>query len=548
MGIRAVKEPMKILEDIMGAMNRSDQYSVCSDSEGLLYFYNYFLDTLKEIHVRQRAGKHTGIRWVTNIEEIPDVMLMDVIKTFLDLGIRIRHVKNVPPMSFGVSEKELAIIVQSMGDGSLNAHAIFSNEPDFVEQFAVLFQELWKRGIDAQNRIEEVESQGKTFIDIIQGPTDVLKKYRALVTSARQQILLFLPTINEYKREVRIGILKLLQEASARGVDIRVLLPSDNELEEKIPERIEFKKGFAIRKINTGIPTEARSKICVIDARQYLVVELRDDSKDTFPEAVGSAILSNSKSTILSYITMFDSLWRQSELYEKLEDHDRIQREFINVVAHELRTPTQSILGFSELLQDSQGEDSAEMLNSLIRNAYRLQALITDILDVARIESGTLKLENENIKLSDLITTSMTEAESQVKASGRQIEISYSHIQQQRLENKDIIIYADKDRTSQVLFNILNNAIKFTKKGKIDIIAIEEYNRVLIKIKDSGSGIDPQVFPKLFEKFVSKSQKGTGLGLFISKKIIEAQGGTIWAENNSDGKGATFTFTLPLAA
>ena len=142
---------------------------------------------------------------------------------------------------------------------------------------------------------------------------------------------------------------------------------------------------------------------------------------------MGSAIFSNSNSTVLSYVTMFDSLWKQSELYEKLEAHDRMQREFINIAAHELRTPTQSILGYSELLQDDLGKHSADMLKSLTRNAYRLQALITDILDVARIEAGTLTLDRQNVDLTDLIATAIADVENQVKVGGKRIEISYSH-------------------------------------------------------------------------------------------------------------------------
>jgi two-component system sensor histidine kinase VicK len=245
---------------------------------------------------------------------------------------------------------------------------------------------------------------------------------------------------------------------------------------------------------------------------------------------------------------MFDSLWKQSELYEKLEAHDRMQREFINIAAHELRTPTQSILGYSELLQDDPGEHSAEMLKSLTRNAYRLQALITDILDVARIEAGTLILERQKVDLTDIITTAISDVENQLKVSGKRIEISYSHKQiQPAREKKEIIIDADKDRILQVLSNLLSNALKFTKEGTIEIITVKEDNEVIVKVRDSGSGIDSEIFPRLFEKFASKSEKGTGLGLFLSKNITEAHGGRIWAENNPDGTGATFAFSLPIA-
>lgn len=546
--IRAVKDPREILQDTIGLVRRSKQYSICSVSDGLLYAHNYSFDAFKEILDLHRSGKHAGIRWVTKIESIEDSRLLEVIKTFMQLGMQIRHVTTIPPMSFGVSEKEIGVTVENMRGGSLNASAIFSSEPAIVEQFAAIFEELWNRGINAKERIEEIESQTKTFIDIIENPAEIQKRYHDLVASATQQILLFLPTTTAYTREEKIGIFESLEKAVARGANIRILLPTDKEIEEKIEQKIKLKKGIEIRKMKTSITTEARSKILIVDNRTYLMVELKDNSKETFVEAVGSAIISNGKSTVLSYVTMFDSLWRQAELYEKLEAHDRMQKEFVNIAAHELRTPTQAILGYSELLQNDSGEHAADMLKGLTRNAYRLQSLITVILDVARIESGTLILERENLNLTDLITTAIEDAKNQLKISGKSIEISFFHKQILDVQQKkDLIVNADKDRILQVLSNLLSNALKFTKEGSIAVTTEKVENEVIVKVKDSGSGIDREIFPKLFERFVSKSEKGTGLGLFLSKNITEAHGGRIWAENNPDGIGAMFAFSLPIA-
>lgn len=391
-------------------------------------------------------------------------------------------------------------------------------------------------------------SKANTFIDIIENPMEIQRRYRALVASAKKQVLLFLPTTTAYKREEKIGIFHSLEEAASRGADIRILLPTDKEIEEKIRQIMELKKGFEIRRIKTSVPTEARSKILIVDKREYLMVELRDNSKETFTEAVGSAIFSNSKPTVLSYVTMFDSLWGQSELHEKLEAQDRMQREFINIAAHELRTPTQAILGYSELLQTDTGEQAPIMLKALTRNAYRLQALITDILDVARIEAGTLALEKDTVNLTDLISIASADAKNQAKIDGKNIRISYTIKNLQELsEKKDLIVRADRDRILQVLSNLLGNALKFTKEGEISITAEPRDKDLIVRVKDSGSGINPEIFPKLFEKFVSKSEKGTGLGLFVSKNIIQAHGGRIWAENNPEGIGATFAFSIPIA-
>lgn len=546
--IRAVKDPREILQDTIGLVRRSKRYFACSVSDGLLYAHSYSFDAFKEILDLHKSGKHAGIRWVTKIEYNEDSRVLEVIKTFMELGMQIRHVTTIPPMSFGVSEKEMGVTVENMRGGSLNASAIFSSEPAIVEQFTAIFEELWNRGIDAKERIEETKSQTKTFIDILNNPAEIQKRYQALVASAKQQVLLFLPSTTAYKREEKIGIFKSLEQAVARGANIRILLPTDKEIEEKIEQKIKLKKGFEIRKIKTGVTTEARSKILIVDNMTYLMVELKDNSKETFVEAVGSAIISNSKSTVLSYITMFDSLWRQAELYERLEAHDRMQKEFINIAAHELRTPTQAILGYSELLQNVSGEHAVDMLKALTRNAYRLQSLITDILDIARIESGSLIIEKGKLNLTDLVTTVIEDSKNQVEVSGKKIKISYFHKQMQEglQENKDLIIEADKERIFQVISNLLSNALKFTKEGSIAVTIEKVQKEVIVKVKDSGSGIDREIFPKLFEKFASKSEKGTGLGLFISKNIIEAHGGRIWAENNPDGIGAMFAFSLPL--
>jgi signal transduction histidine kinase len=138
--------------------------------------------------------------------------------------------------------------------------------------------------------------------------------------------------------------------------------------------------------------------------------------------------------------------------------------------------------------------------------------------------------------------------------SNNVIEILFEAKSKEQRKEQDIIIEADKVRIQQVISNLLSNAIKFTKKAAEDSVSIsiavivdKENNQVIVSVKDSATGIDPEIFPRLFTKFTTKSDTGTGLGLFISKSIIESHGGKIWAENNKDGKGgATFYFSLPL--
>jgi signal transduction histidine kinase len=226
---------------------------------------------------------------------------------------------------------------------------------------------------------------------------------------------------------------------------------------------------------------------------------------------------------------------------EQLKVHDKMQKEFINIAAHELRTPTQAITGYSELLA-AEPENSKMFLNPIIRNSRRLQRLSEDILDVTRIESQTLKLTKEEFNLNDVISSIVGDYKSILLDNENNISLNIQY------EPKRIILNADKDRIAQVISNLLSNAVKFTtkEKGTIYVIAERKNSEAIVSVKDTGKGIDPEILPKLFTKFATKSSSGTGLGLFISKSIIEAHGGKVWAENNSDGKGATFSFSLPV--
>jgi signal transduction histidine kinase len=217
-----------------------------------------------------------------------------------------------------------------------------------------------------------------------------------------------------------------------------------------------------------------------------------------------------------------------------------MQNEFINIAAHELRTPTQAILGFSELLQMENLDDLKAARDAIFRNANRLHKLTDDILDVTRIEGQRLKLEKEKFDMNQKIDH-VIEDTKRVMLNGRRTKIIFERTE------KEISVYADKVRIFQVISNLLDNALKFTKNGSITIKAEKIEGNAVVTVTDDGKGIDPEIIPKLFTKFASKSESGTGLGLYICKNIIEAHGGKIWAKNNENAKGSTFTFSLPPA-
>lgn len=231
---------------------------------------------------------------------------------------------------------------------------------------------------------------------------------------------------------------------------------------------------------------------------------------------------------------------------EEIAERERMKDEFINVAAHEMRTPVQPILGLSELLKSKRHSNidrvsdtkEEELLDMIISNAKRLLLLQENILDVSKLENKILRLNKEECDLAEIISNAIHDVENQIDRN--MVELRYNHAESKTL------LYADRAKLTQVVSNLLNNAIKVTKNGTIIVGLQKDNNRAIVSVKDTGTGIDPMVKSKLFMKFVTSSSSGTGLGLFISKSIVEAHGGTISAFNNKDGNGATFTFTLPL--
>src|SRR5215217_1766906 len=224
-----------------------------------------------------------------------------------------------------------------------------------------------------------------------------------------------------------------------------------------------------------------------------------------------------------------------------------MQKEFINIASHEIKTPTQAILGFSNLLQ-THPEKKDEMVQGISRNADRLQRLTNDILDVTKIESQTLRVRKERFNLNDVIANIVQDYRNHLERANANVKLLYDNIEHNK-DNDDsaVFVHADRERIAQVMSNLLSNAVKFTKDGLISINVMVEKEKgdkkeAVVSIKDTGSGIDHEILPRLFSKFATKSDiGGTGLGLFISKSIIEAHGGKVWAESNNDGeKGSTF--------
>jgi two-component system, OmpR family, sensor histidine kinase VicK len=558
----------------------------------------------------EAKSRGVKIRYLTEITQDN----IDCCKEIMEIVDEVKHLEGIMS-NFMLSESEyLAPIVFSSKE-KIATEIIYSNINSFVEQQQYLFDNLWKNAILAQYKIEEIEQGIKAdFIETIRDPDTVQRLAFDLVGQAREEILTIFSTANAFRRQTRAGAIQLIKEALFRGVRVRILTPSD-EMVTKFIEELELeyrnKSSTIYRRKRAAVhddhyndnnnddyssnnkqanlvnnkndddddddnklkirfiehQLQTKVSILIVDRSYSLSVEVKDDAKETSYEAMGLTSYSNSKSTVLSYVSVFESLWTQLDLYEQLKEankqqqvlikqltaHDTLQKEFINIAAHELRTPIQPILGLSDILISKNGniEQYKEMLKVIGRNAKRLRQLSEDILDVARIESNSLILKIERISLNEIIQGAIDEHESQIRKL-KQVNLNLSYKPNADDVGSDIFVKVDKSRLSQVLDNLLNNAIKFTKKGSITIYTTKISNKaengdeIIISIKDSGIGVEPTVFSKLFDKFITRSHQGTGLGLYISKSIIEAHGGRIWAENNADGKGATFSFSLPV--
>jgi two-component system, OmpR family, sensor histidine kinase VicK len=476
--------------------------------------------------------------------------------------------------NFAISEKGYTASA-TLQEAAMLQEVIYSNARAILDQQQYMFETLWSKAKPAEQKIREIEDGvdfGKT--EIIQSPKKILELFLNMIKSAKSEILLMLPTINAFLREERIGAIELLKKSAAEhNVNVRIITPSNNDVEKILQKNTisstavikeqkgnqKKEKGFEVQRSNIQFKETAMTTvtILVVDKRESLVMEKTDDSKENFIEAIGLSTYSDSEPTVMSYLSIFEGLWRQAKLYEELREaneqlqiHDKMQKEFINIASHEMKTPTQAILGTSGLLQ-YYPERKDELIEIIKRNAKRLQTLIANILDVTRIESQTLILNKERFNIRDIISSLIEDYKDRTKNSN--IEINNNN------NNNPIFIEADKDRIIQVLSNLLSNAIKFTDQGQISINLFEKNDdnhgddgkrkEVIVSVTDTGSGINSEIFTRLFSKFASKSYQGTGLGLFICKSIVEAHGGRIWAENKdvSEDKssGATITFSLP---
>jgi two-component system sensor histidine kinase VicK len=557
--IRFISNSKKL--DIFGEMN----------GPSILIEHSEYRDNL--VAARNRGVK---VRYLTEIVE----QNLPYCKEMIKITDEVRHLEGFTG-AIAVSDSEY-IATPRLEEKQHLTHLIYSNEEEVVRQQQYFFDALWNKAIPADVRIREIEDGILPYtIETIKEPRRIIQHAYELIRSARDEILIIFHTANAIPRHKKAGGIDLLVESAIKyQTRVKILVPSSDKITDVIG-MLKRTKGVEIRNIDA--PMQTKMTIIIVDKRYSLVIELKDDTKVNLENAIGLATYSNSQSTVLSYVTIFESLWRQVDLTRelakskrdiessnrRLRTRDKMMEEFVNVAAHELRTPLQPIISFNALARKEQ-IDKNEALKIIDKHAKKLDKLASDLLAVSRIESGSFHYNFERTAVKTFIADTVNDViKSNPDLADKRDLLPINMNISEDMTNSYIDV--DRQRIAQVLTNVLNNAIKFTEKGNVTVsisrlsyktanknssksgITSDNKRRLIqIRITDTGAGIPKEILTKLFAKFVTSGIKvgkefkqGTGLGLFICKVIIKEHGGKIYAYNNENNEGATFVIELP---
>jgi two-component system, OmpR family, sensor histidine kinase VicK len=505
---------------------------------------------IRELKKTFHDAKNRGVklRYITEItaENTP------FCKSLMALVDELRHLDGIKG-NFFVSETEYIAPAALHEKGKPSSQIVYSNMKQIVEEQQYVFDTLWNKSLSADDKIKEIElGIEPEYFRVINDNEEATNILMELARNAKYEILFLLPNDKALTRIDKLGIFEHLIGKCNKGFNGKEKEGEEGEFQAKIICPVSDANLNIVNRIlqnTTGSSNNIRIVngidssfgMIIVDNTKFLKAELREPEAEQFSETIGLSFYSNSKPSVESYKLFFELLWNERTTNEQFKLSDKMQKEFINIAAHELRTPTQAITGYSELLA-TEPENGRMYVNPILRNSKRLQRLSEDILDVTRIESQSLKLTKEEFDLNDVILSIVGDYRSLLPDNENNANLNIIY------EPYSIIVNADKERIAQVVTNLLSNAIKFTtkEKGTIYVMPQKKDSEIVVSLKDTGQGIDPEILPKLFTKFATKSLSGTGLGLFISKSIIEAHGGSVWGWNNLDGKGATFSFSVPI--
>ena len=502
----------------------------------------------------------------------------------------IRHLKGMKG-NFEVSDEKEYVAVATLRKAQPIPQLIFSNVPEIVEQQQFVFDSFWERAIPAEQRIREIE-QG-----IVHPVTNVYNDYKqaekeefAMIKRATKEIQIIYSTANAFHIQEKSGTLELLKQMADqnKNLQINIMVPIDHLIKKSLTIQLLNKsvnKNIQIQDIAPSIDIKIKS--LVVDRKESLIMELKHLETERLTASIGFSIYSNSLPIVSSYSSIFEVIYNQSVLFEQLKQEGELKDEFVNLAAHELRTPIMPIINGLELLEEKLGSqrksEFQKELDIITRNANRLEMLAESILQVSRIESGTFQIDIEkDIDIHSLISQVIEDIDKKYLYTDKLNGIKISFLPFYERENSGgemintqkplpLLTDCDPGKIRQVIFNLLDNAVRFTFQGKIvastqltsiidyfdkvapmgngikkgDTIEGDDFYKnldnennksignnkmVIVSIQNEGEGVNPLIKDQMFEKFATKSAQGTGLGLYLSKKIVEAHEGMIWME------------------
>lgn len=593
-------------EEIGNIISKAEELDMVATTGGLRSGYDLFTTMAKKISERKNVGSQKGIRIL--IEVTRDNL--DIVKEFLRLGMEIRHIKKEPSIYFSVMQSNAIATIDRLDYREKVESLLYSDDPFYITRFKEIFERWWNDSSPAEAMIKTIQNNEEIhFIETIENPHQTLHTIKKLISSAENEILGLLPSFDALQRQIEIGMLDRIKVVSKekKELTIKILVTDDigpeNEgdssnsrnnlqigkdrnlsflfkknidheniydndkpsqstnISNKISNfKIDEIKNLEIRSIHSE-KIRPNIGMLIVDKSKSVVIEAKESKSNNVIDHIGLSSYSNSPQISRSYATIFDVLWNHTdtynflkESYERLLIQEKMQKEFIDIVAHELRTPLQSILGLTDLVKNKTEEkENKEILEIVVDSGGRLHKFIENILTATKLEEGISNYSYEIFDLNEVIVDLVNNYQSKLQnlhnlsaPYAKEIDFNLQGI------GSEFKINADKLQISMVISNIIDNAINFIpkeQKGLISITSKKQGNDVVVHIKDNGDGIDPDILPKLFTKFATKSFYGSGLGLYNSRKIIHMYNGGIWAKNNStkEGGGATFSFKLPLA-
>lgn len=501
-------------------------------------YFNGYKDILN------RGG---SIRCIT---EITKENVEDCIK-LMDLVTELRHMDG---MKGGIAITDTEYMATTvLQKATPLSEVIYSSEEEVVAQGQYVFDTFWNNAILANKKIKEI-TEG-IQIEVIKTTMDSIfykKKLSDLLDSAQKEVLFIISSVNENFRQLDNGTFQKLKEIKDKNsqISIRILTPFSDKLKEIYASQLNA-EDFCIRYITTF----SEISILIVDRKYSLISETKNDLEKKLERAIGMITYTNSAPTVTTYGMIFDILWKQTDLYQQLENNNRIHKEFVDIIIHELSNPIHLINGFTQhLLDETKNIQEKEMLFKIISHTKNLKFLIKNLSELTSIEANIYSLKKEYFDINKLIFDIIDDFKLNLYTMKKNILFEFES------QSQENIVFADPRKISQVLSNLINNSCKFVPKvgglisisverKKISSVSNENQKRqrmTCITIRDNGEGLDPNIMPILFSKFKTYATVGTGLGLYISKNIIDSHGGRIFATNNINSKGASFSFTLPI--